>query len=123
MLIKVAPDMSAADIDDVAGALLTFEMDGLIATNTTITRDVIAGHQLAGEAGGLSGKPVESLSTQTIKAFNARLQGKIPIIGVGGIHDTASATAKKEAGAQLVQVYSNFIYQGPRLISDAAKAF
>lgn len=123
MLIKVAPDMSPADIEDVAGALLAFEIDGLIATNTTITRDAVAGHKLAAEAGGLSGKPVEALATQTIKAFRAHLEGKIPIIGVGGIHDTASAQAKKEAGADLVQIYSNFIYQGPRLISDAAKAF
>lgn len=123
MLIKVAPDMSAADIEDVAGALLAFEIDGLIASNTTVTRDAVAGHKLAGEAGGLSGKPVEALATETIKAFNAHLQGKIPVIGVGGIHDTASAKAKKDAGAQLVQIYSNFIYQGPSLIGDAAKAF
>lgn len=123
VLLKVAPDMSGADIEDVAQSLLQFEIDGLIATNTTITRDAIQGHPLANEAGGLSGKPVEALSTQTIQAFHQILQDKLPIIGVGGIHDTTSAKAKKDAGAQLVQIYSNFIYQGADLIAQAAKAF
>lgn len=123
VLLKVAPDMSGADIEDVAQSLLQFEIDGLIATNTTITRDAIQGHPLANEAGGLSGKPVEALSTQTIQAFHQILQDKLPIIGVGGIHDTVSAKAKKDAGAQLVQIYSNFIYQGADLIAQAAKAF
>lgn len=123
LLIKVAPDMSQADIEDVAASLLAFEIDGLIATNTTITRDAVAGHPLASEAGGLSGVPVESLSTHTIRQFCDILQQKIPVIGVGGIHDAASASAKKAAGAQLVQIYSGFIYQGAGLIAEAANAF
>ena len=104
LTIKVAPDMAENDIDDVAQSLLAFELDGLIATNPTITRDAVSKHPLAGEAGGLSGAPVNQLSTATIQQFSERLAGKLPIIGVGGIHDRASAQAKRDAGADLVQI-------------------
>lgn len=120
LLLKVAPDMSQDDIEDVANSLLQFEIDGLIATNTTVSRDEIAGHALANEAGGLSGLPVEQKATATQQAFYDILQGKIPIIGVGGIHSQESAYKKKQAGADLVQIYSNFIYQGADLIRQAA---
>lgn len=123
LLVKVAPDMSEADIEDVAGSLLAFEIDGLIATNTTISRDAIVNHPLATEAGGLSGVPVCRLSTQTIRGFANALQGKIPIIGVGGIHDAESAREKLAAGASLLQVYSGLIYQGPALIKRVLSAF
>ena len=123
LLIKVAPDMSDADIADVAGSLLAFDMDGLIATNTTVSRDAVAGHALAQQAGGLSGRPVGELSTATIGKFCEALQGRIPVIGVGGIHDTASARQKLAAGASLLQVYSGLIYKGPALISEALQAF
>ena len=123
LTIKVAPDMADNDIEDVASSLLQYEIDGLIATNTTITRDAIAGHPLANEAGGLSGAPVTELSTQTIAKFSDILSDKLPIIGVGGTKDTASAKAKIEAGADLLQIYSCFIYQGPQLIADAVAAF
>lgn len=123
LVIKVAPDMSSDDIKDVAGSLLAFELDGLIATNTTISRDNIKSHPLAKEAGGLSGAPVCQLSTQTIQQFTAILGDKVPVIGVGGITDTQSAKDKVLAGAQLVQIYTGFIYRGAELIKEAASAF
>lgn len=123
VLIKVAPDMNDSDIRDVAGALLQFDVDGVIATNTTLSRAGVAGHALAGEAGGLSGEPVCQLSTATIRQFGELLQGRVPIIGVGGIHDTDSAKEKLAAGASLLQVYSGLIYRGPALIRDAVQAF
>ena len=123
LVLKVAPDMTVEDIQDVAQSLLQFEIDGLIATNTTITRDAIKGHPLANEAGGLSGAPVAALSTQTIREFTRILGDKIPVIGVGGITDTQSAKDKLDAGAKLLQIYSGFIYHGADLIADAARAF
>ncbi len=123
LVIKVAPDMSSDDIKDVAGSLLAFELDGLIATNTTISRDNIKSHPLAKEAGGLSGAPVCQLSTQTIQQFTALLGDKVPVIGVGGITDAQSAKDKVLAGAQLVQIYTGFIYRGAGLIKEAASAF
>lgn len=123
LALKVAPDMALTDIDDVAQALIEFEIDGLIATNTTIDRSLVAGHPLANEAGGLSGVPVCDASTKTVAAFSERLEQKLPIIGVGGIHSTESAEQKIAAGAQLLQIYSGFLYQGPALISKALKAF
>lgn len=121
--IKVAPDMAEDDIDDVAGSLIEFKIDGLIATNTTISRDAVSHHRLAAETGGLSGAPVTELSTHTIAAFKQRLDGKVPIIGVGGILDTKTAKDKVEAGADVLQVYSGFIYKGPQLIADAIRGF
>lgn len=123
LVIKVAPDMTSDDIADVAQSLLQFEIDGLIATNTTISRTGIQGHLLAAELGGLSGAPVSDLSTRTIQQFVEHLGNKIPVIGVGGITDTASAKAKVEAGAKLVQIYSGFIYKGADLIQEAALAY
>ena len=123
LALKVAPDMAGDDIEDVASALLAYEIDGLIATNTTISRDAVAGHKRANEAGGLSGAPVCRLSTETIRQFHEILGDKLPIIGVGGITDTASAREKVAAGASLLQIYSGFIYKGAALIEEAAAAF
>ncbi len=121
--IKVAPDMAEDDIEDVAGSLIEFGIDGLIATNTTISRDAVKHHRLGAEAGGLSGAPVTELSTQTIAAFKQHLKGKVPIIGVGGILDAKTAQDKVDAGADVLQVYSGFIYKGPKLIADAIEGF
>jgi len=121
--IKVAPDMAESDIDDVASSLKEFEIDGLIATNTTISREAVQSHTLSHEAGGLSGRPVAKMSTETIKAFSDRLEGKVPIMGVGGIIDQYTARDKIEAGADLLQIYSGFVYKGPDLIDEALKAF
>ena len=93
----------------------------MIATNTTLDRDLVAGHPHAAEAGGLSGRPEFAKSTAVLQAFASHLGGRIPIIGVGGISSLEDAQAKLRAGASLVQVYTAFIYQGPRLIRQLAR--
>lgn len=120
--IKIAPDMDDAAIRFVADAIKATGIDGVIATNTTIARDAVQGHPLAGEAGGLSGLPVRDASTRVVAGLYAELGDQVPIIGVGGISDGASAVEKLKAGAKLVQVYTGFIYQGPGLVSRAVKA-
>jgi len=122
ILVKIAPDMDQDETILVANTLLENQMDGVIATNTTLDRDAVAGHPFANEAGGLSGAPVKERSDQVIKWLSEALDGKMPIIGVGGILDGAAAATKIQAGADLVQVYSGFIYKGPKLIADAAEA-
>ncbi len=120
--IKIAPDMTQDEIGLVAGAFKQFEVDGVIATNTTVSREGVEGYPYANEMGGLSGAPLTHMSTDVIKGLYSELGDKIPIIGVGGIIDGLSAIDKIEAGAKLVQVYSGFIYQGPDLIREAAEA-
>lgn len=122
ILVKIAPDMSEEETQLVAQTLIDTQMDGVIATNTTLERDAVAGHKHASEAGGLSGLPVQQGSLQVLKWLSEALQGKMPIIGVGGIVDGESAAEKIKAGADLVQVYSGFIYEGPKLIAQASDA-
>lgn len=122
ILVKIAPDMDQDETKMVAEALTENEMDGVIATNTTLDREAVAGHEHANEAGGLSGKPVQGSSTQVLAWLSEELKGKMPIIGVGGIIDGPSAAEKMKNGAALVQVYSGFIYRGPKLISEASDA-
>lgn len=119
--VKIAPDMDEHEIAQVAGVLIQEGMDGVIATNTTIGREGVEQYDTSKEAGGLSGLPVRDKSTQVIRTLNSCLGGKLPIIGVGGIFDGASAADKIRAGASLVQVYSGFIYEGPALIAAAAE--
>lgn len=119
--VKIAPDMDEGEIHQVAGILLQEGMDGVIATNTTITRVGVEEYENGNETGGLSGLPVRDKSTYVIKTLNACLGGKLPIIGVGGILDGASAADKIRAGASLIQIYSGFIYEGPALIARAAQ--
>lgn len=120
--VKIAPDMDDDGIRFVAGALKNAGMDGVIATNTTITRDAVAGHPLAAEAGGLSGEPVREPSLRVIHRLHAELGTAMPIIGVGGIMNGADALEKIEAGATLVQIYTGFIYRGPEIIAEAIRA-
>jgi dihydroorotate dehydrogenase len=122
MLLKIAPDLDGAAIKDIAALLLQYKFDGVIATNTTIGRDAIRGHKHAGEAGGLSGKPVFSPSTEILRQMNKALKGNLPIIGVGGVMSADDAKQKINAGASLVQIYTGFIYHGPQLIRDCALA-
>jgi len=122
ILVKIAPDMDQDETKMVAEALIENEMDGVIATNTTLEREAVAGHEYANEAGGLSGKPVQGSSTQVLAWLSQELKDKMPIIGVGGIIDGPSAAEKMKNGAALVQVYSGFIYRGPKLISEASDA-
>ena len=123
LVLKVAPDLEADDIAFIAQQLLQFKIDGLIVTNTTLSREGVEGLEHAEEAGGLSGAPVFEKSTACLKAFADVLQGQIPLIGVGGILSGADAAAKKQAGASLVQVYSGLIYTGPTLVKDCVEAF
>lgn len=120
--VKIAPDMDDVAIAQVAGVLIEQGMDGVIATNTTIGREGVEQFDNADQAGGLSGLPVRDKSTQVIKTLHSYLGGKLPIIGVGGIVDGASAVDKIRAGASLVQVYSGFIYEGPALVTEVAAA-
>ena len=120
--LKIAPDIDAEQIKTIADALLRHKIDGVIATNTTITRDAVQGLPHAEEAGGLSGKPVFELSNRVIRALKAELGEELPIIGVGGIFSGDDAVAKIQAGASLVQLYSGLIYQGPALIKECAGA-
>ena len=120
--VKIAPDMDDGGIRFVATALRETGLDGVIATNTTISRDAVAGHRHAKEAGGLSGAPVREASLRVIRGLYAELGDSLPIIGVGGIMDGESAAEKIRAGAKLVQVYTGFIYRGPDLIREAVEA-
>ncbi len=122
MAVKIAPDMAEEDIRNVAEVFVEQGIDGVIATNTTIARDAVTGLKHGDEMGGLSGGPVRESSTRVIRILADALQGRLPIIGVGGISDGASAAEKMAAGAALVQVYTGFIYQGPVLIAEAAAA-
>jgi dihydroorotate dehydrogenase len=122
VVIKIAPDLQELHIEALARVFNELAVDGIIATNTTISRVAIEGHVLEKEAGGLSGAPVTQRSTEVIRAFRQLLLPEIPIIGVGGIMCGADARAKLDAGASLVQIYSGLVYAGPALIRDAVEA-
>lgn len=122
LVLKIAPDLDDEQIDTIASALLRHHIDGVIATNTTITRDAVQGLTHANETGGLSGAPVRDLSTRVVRALHQVLQGEIPIIGVGGILSGSDASEKMAAGASLVQLYTGLIYRGPALVGECASA-
>jgi dihydroorotate dehydrogenase len=122
LLVKIAPDLDDAQIASIAALAVTHRVDGLIATNTTVARDAIAGHRHAVQMGGLSGRPLFGASTRVLSRLAFELQGRVPLVGVGGIVGGADARAKIEAGASLVQVYTGFIYRGPELIAEARRA-
>ncbi len=122
LVLKVAPDLSREDIDFIAAQLITFKIDGLIVTNTTLSRDGVESLAFGNEAGGLSGAPVFEKSTACLRQFAEVLNGQIPLIGVGGITQGEHAVAKKEAGATLVQIYSGLIYTGPELVKQCVSA-
>jgi dihydroorotate dehydrogenase len=117
ILVKLAPDLSDSELEDALDAILLTGMDGVIATNTTVTRSGLLS-PLAAEAGGLSGKPLEALSTRMIHRIHKLTEGKLPIVGVGGIMNAAGASRKLEAGAILLQVYTGLIYTGPGLVKQ-----
>ena len=118
--LKIAPDLDIDQVRNVAGALLRHKIDGVIATNTTISREAVSGLAHAEEAGGLSGAPVFAASNIVIRALKRELGDALPIIGVGGILSGDDAQAKIDAGASLVQLYSGLIYRGPALIRECA---
>lgn len=120
--LKIAPDIDSEQIKHIAAALLRYKLDGVIATNTTVTRDAVQGMPHAEETGGLSGAPVFESSNQVVRGLKAELGDALPIIGVGGILSGSDARAKMQAGASLVQLYSGLIYCGPALVKECADA-
>lgn len=120
--LKIAPDMELEQIQTIAQALLHHKMDGVIATNTTVSRDAVKNLKHAEETGGLSGAPVFEASNKVIRALKSELGDALPIIGVGGILSGSDAQAKIAAGASLVQLYTGLIYRGPALIKECAAA-
>lgn len=118
LLVKIAPDLTSEEIVSIADSLRRAEIEGVIATNTTIARDSIEGLRHAKEIGGLSGGPLQDKSLQVTKELVTALQGELPVISVGGIDSAESAQARLDAGASLVQIYSSLIYQGPELVKD-----
>ncbi|HYF58214.1 MAG TPA: quinone-dependent dihydroorotate dehydrogenase [Burkholderiaceae bacterium] len=122
MLVKIAPDLDDAQIEAIARVLVEQSVDGVIATNTTVSREAVKGLPHADEAGGLSGAPVRAASDRVIRALRQLLPPRFPIVGVGGILSGADARAKLEAGADLVQLYTGLIYRGPALVGECARA-
>ena len=118
LTIKIAPDLSEADIDMIADRLLAHAIDGVIATNTTLARVGVERSPHSKEAGGLSGKPLQHAATTVVRRLAQQLKGIIPIIGVGGIDSADTAQEKFDAGATLIQVYSGLIYRGPNLLRE-----
>lgn len=121
LVLKIAPDLTEEEIASVADSLIRHRIDGVIAGNTTLSRETVAGLINAEQVGGLSGKPLNALSTKLIMQLAKELNGVLPIIGSGGIHSLASGQEKIDAGAKLLQVYSGLIYEGPGLIQTLAK--
>jgi dihydroorotate dehydrogenase len=115
VLLKLAPDLDEAAMDAIARTVLATDLDGLIVSNTTISRDAVAGLEHAGETGGLSGKPLFALATQRLAQMRERV-GELPIVGVGGIHSAETALAKFEAGANVIQLYSALVFGGLDLL-------
>ena len=122
MFVKIAPDLETAQIQTIAAALRRYKVDGVIATNTTVARDAVKHLEHGREAGGLSGAPVFDASNRVIRLLRSALGAKFPIIGVGGVMNGADARAKVAAGADLIQLYTGFIYRGPVLVTEAARA-
>ncbi|WP_422766554.1 quinone-dependent dihydroorotate dehydrogenase [Photobacterium leiognathi subsp. mandapamensis] len=118
LALKIAPDLDDHEILQVCDSLMRNKIDGVIGTNTTLDRSLVQGMEHCDEVGGLSGRPLQNKSTEVIRKMAEALKGEIPIIGVGGIDSAISAREKMMAGASLVQVYSGFIYHGPRLVKD-----
>ncbi|MBD2802285.1 quinone-dependent dihydroorotate dehydrogenase [Xenorhabdus sp. M] len=116
--VKISPDLSEEELIKIADSLIRYQIDGVIATNTTLDRKIIEGLNYSQQAGGLSGRPVQLRSTEIIRRLSQELKGEIPIIGVGGIDSLVAAREKMEAGSSLIQIYSGFIYKGPKLIKD-----
>ena len=122
MLVKVAPDLSDDDIEACARVLTDLQVDGVVATNTTVSRIAVQAHPLAKETGGLSGAPLMDKATAVLRMLRTRLPESIPLVGVGGILGGADAAKKMAAGASLVQLYTGLIYRGPKIIDECVDA-
>ncbi|MSQ87974.1 MAG: dihydroorotate dehydrogenase (quinone), partial [Betaproteobacteria bacterium] len=122
LALKIAPDLTDAQIRTIATLARREQIDGIVATNTSVARDGVMHLASAQEQGGLSGAPLRERSTHTLKVLAQELQGEIPLIGVGGILSGADAVEKLDAGASLVQIYTGLIYRGPELINECVSA-
>ncbi len=122
LLVKIAPDLEESELDGMAAAFNRARVDGVIATNTTIDRSAIANHPRAGEAGGLSGRPLLQRSNQVLAAMRARLDASISLIGVGGVDSGDAARSKRASGAALLQFYTGFVFRGPELVAECVDA-
>jgi dihydroorotate dehydrogenase len=122
LIVKIAPDLDARQIESIAASLIKHQMDGVIATNTTVSRTGIEHLPVAQESGGLSGAPLTQRATGVINQLHRFLQNAIPIIGVGGIMSAENAQEKIQAGASLIQLYTGLIYRGPGLVKEIAQA-
>jgi len=122
LLVKIAPDVSNEQLDQIARIAVELGIDGLIATNTTISRPGLDQEPLARETGGLSGAPLEAMSCEVLRKLRSRVGAGYPLIGVGGICAGEDARARRRAGADLLQIYTGFIYAGPGLIADCVQA-
>jgi dihydroorotate dehydrogenase len=116
VLVKLAPDLTAAELEDAVGAIMRAGMDGVIATNTTISREGLTPSSVTNEIGGLSGRPLRERSTQMVRQISRLSGGKLPIVGVGGVSSATDLREKLDAGAVLVQVYTGLVYEGPSLV-------
>ncbi|PHI31350.1 quinone-dependent dihydroorotate dehydrogenase [Budvicia aquatica] len=116
--VKIAPDLSEEELIQIADSLVRHNIDGVIATNTTLDRKLVQGLINSDQSGGLSGRPLQYSSTEVIRRLSKELNGKLPIIGVGGIDSVVAAREKIEAGSSLIQIYSGFIFKGPGLVKD-----
>ena len=123
VLLKIAPDLSDDELIDIIDVVKETSIDGIIATNTTLSRNNLKSPgYLVNQSGGLSGKPIRHKSTSIIKFLNENSNGSIPIIGVGGIMDPNDAIDKIKAGASLIQLYSGFVYSGPSIVKQINNA-
>ena len=122
IFVKIAPDLTPDQVDAIAATLRRCGIDGVVATNTTVARDAVKSLPHGAEAGGLSGAPVFAASNRVISQLRSALGADYPIIGVGGVMSAADAQAKIAAGADLIQIYTGFIYKGPELVTEAARA-
>ena len=122
VVLKISPDLAADELRGVARAAASIPVAGIIATNTTISRDGVAGHPQAQEPGGLSGRPLFAKSCAVVRTLRAELGPAMPIIGVGGVASASDAQTLRQAGADLVQAYTALVYRGPRLVHELAEA-
>ena len=118
VLLKIAPDVSLAELDGIVAVARRRRVDGMIVSNTTLGRDSVAAHRHGAEIGGLSGRPLFALSTRTLAECFRRVERQFPLVGVGGVEDAGTAMAKIEAGATLVQLYSALVFGGPGLVGE-----
>jgi len=122
LLVKLAPDLADGEIEPVIGSFLAHKVDGAILTNTTVSREGVPAASHRGEGGGLSGRPLFARSTRLLAKCYLASQGKLPLIGVGGVDSPSAAVSKIRAGAALVQLYTGLVYEGPRLLPDIKTA-